>query len=207
MSRLKGQKEVQRIEAERLHAIMATCLVPTNSGIAIDAGAHVGSWTVLMEGYFDMVHAFEPCEESFSMLIENIRNIYNLEKLPSVIAYRMALMDKCCKVRVHPPKPSRKTLTARQVSYGGDVEAVSIDSLDLTGCDLIKLDLEGAELLALQGALKTIRKYKPYLIIEFNALGGRFGHTDAAIYSFVKTLGYDQVWKDGVDRGFACKQP
>lgn len=200
MTRLKGQKEVQRIEAERLHAIMATGLVPRGSGIAIDGGAHVGSFTVLMAEYFKEVHAFEPCVESFDKLCENTT------RLSTVWAYQTALMDKCCDVRVHPPKPSRKTLTARQVSYGGEVDAVTIDSLDLPGCDLIKLDLEGAELLALQGALKTIRKFKPYLIIEFNALGGRFGHTDSAIYSFVKSLGYDQVWKDGVDRGFACKQ-
>lgn len=201
--RMKGQKEVQRIEAERIHAIMATGLVPRDSGIAIDGGAHVGSWAVEMAEYFDLVLAFEPCAESYAMLDANT----NLSMFGIINTYQQALMDKCCKVSVHPPKPSRKTLTARQVSYGGEVNAISIDSLELSGCDLIKLDLEGAELLALQGGLKTIRKFKPYLIIEFNALGGRFGHTDAAIYSFVKSLGYDQVWEDGVDRGFACKQP
>ena len=197
---MKGQKEIQRKEAQRVHAIMGTGLVPMTSGIAIDGGAHVGSWSVELAKYFKTVEAFEPCYESYLLLIENTINMDN------VYAYDIALMDKCCEVSVAPPRPKRLTLTARQVSYGGDTEAVSIDSLPLDGCDLIKLDLEGAEYLALQGAAKTIKRSKPFLVIEFNGLGSRFGHSDRMIHLLLKTWGYVQVWSDGVDRGYAWKQ-
>lgn len=204
---MKGQKEVQRLEAERVHAIMSTGLVPCNSGVAIDGGAHVGSWAVVMSEYFGEVHAFEPCHESFMMLAENISEL----PLPkddgtSITAYQQALMDKCCKVTIAPPRPKRLTLTARQVNYGGETHAVSIDSLELPGCDFIKLDLEGAEYLALQGAERTIKRFKPYLVVEFNKLGARFGHSDRAIHLLLKKWGYTQVWADGVDRGFAWKR-
>ncbi len=204
---MKGQKEVQRIEAQRVHAIMAlrkSELVPSASGIAIDGGAHVGSWAVELAKYFEWVLAFEPCAESFEMLCINVNDSI-LAGGHAIAPRQQALMDKCCMVSVDPPRPKRRTQTARQVSYGGDVEAVSIDSLELPGCDLIKLDLEGAEYLALQGAAETIKKFKPFLVVEFNGLGSRFGHTDKAIHLLLKTWGYKLVWADGVDRGYAWK--
>ena len=36
--------------------------------------------------------------------------------------------------------------------------------------DVIKLDIEGAEVFALQGALKTIMKFKPTIIMECNKI-------------------------------------
>lgn len=198
---MKGQKEVQQIEAQRVHAIMALGHIPNPAGIAIDGGAHVGSWAIEMSDYFSDVYAFEPCAESFTMLKDNMA----YRRAGSIHLNQKALMDKCCLVSVDPPRPKRRTLTARQVSYGGDVQAVSIDSLELPGCDLIKLDLEGAEYLALQGAAETIRKFNPFLVVEFNGLGSRFGYTDKAINLLLKTWGYKLVWADGVDRGYAWK--
>lgn len=191
---MKGQKEVQRLEAQRVHAIMRTGLVPTKSGIAIDGGAHVGSFSVELAQYFKEVHAFEPCADSFAMLIDNV--------IDGVRVYRQALMDRKCNINVF--APGRQTLTARQVEYSddGDTEAITIDDLELPGCDLIKLDLEGAEMLALMGAKNTIKKYHPFLVIEFNNLASRFGHTQDDIINALTRWGYKEVWRDGVDRGF-----
>lgn len=203
---MKGQKEVQQAEAQRVHAIMDTGYV-RHGRIAIDGGAHVGSWSVELIKYFDRVLAFEPCNESFMMFAENLMALPTpTEDGVGIIAYQQALMDKCCMVSVDPPRPKRRTLTARQVNYGGDVHAVSIDSLELSGCDLIKLDLEGAEYLALQGATDTIKRCRPFLVVEFNGLCKRFGHTDKEIHLLLKTWGYELVWADGVDRGYAWKQ-
>ncbi len=49
---------------------------------------------------------------------------------------------------------------------GGDIPSVTIDSLKLPYCGLIKLDIEGAEMDALLGALDTIRRCKPVIVIE-----------------------------------------
>lgn len=41
----------------------------------------------------------------------------------------------------------------------------TVESLGLDKCDFIKMDIEGAELDALKGAEKTIRKFRPKLAI------------------------------------------
>lgn len=43
---------------------------------------------------------------------------------------------------------------------------ISIDSMNLPRVDLIKIDIEGMEIEALEGASHTIQKSKPQLIIE-----------------------------------------
>lgn len=202
---MKGQKEIQRVEALRVHDIMQLKHGPTVGGIAIDGGAHVGSWSVVLSQYFDRVYAFEPCKESYDMLTDNVA----VESHPAcmVIARCQALVDVPRTVDSVRPRPKRKTLTARQIKLDGtEVDGVTIDGLDLPGCDLIKLDLEGAEWLALRGARETIGKYKPFLVIEFNGLLSIFGHSEGVMLRQLQSWGYTEVWRDGVDRGFACVQ-
>ena len=110
-------------------------------------------------------------------------------------------------VDVFRPTPKRTTLTARQVDYGSEVKGTAIDTLKLERCDLIKLDLEGAEPLAILGAIDTITKFRPFLVIEFNPrLKDRFAATVKSMEATLKDLGYKEVWRNDVDRGFSCKR-
>lgn len=194
---LKGQKEPQYREAKRIDELAARGYFK-RGGVAIDGGAHVGSMSIKLAQYFDTVWAFEPCPESYAMLEENCKPYHNIMPMPR------ALMDKECAVNVHMPKGDRTTLTARQVSYDGDIQAITIDSMCLDRCDMIKLDLEGCEYLALKGAEETIKKFRPFLLVEFNdsELGKRFGHKNSDVIQLLKKLGYHQVYRSGVDRGF-----
>ena len=205
---MKGQKQVQFDEAQRVHEIMRLPHMRCVDRLAIDGGAHVGSWTVLLAEYFDEVIAFEPCEESFDKLVVNASAFLRTAEYPLITLHKKALMDKPCFVDVVCPRPKRQTLTARQVEYGTQIEGVTIDSLELTCCDLIKLDLEGAEPLAILGALNTITKFRPFLVIEFNdTLPERFETTAIQMIATLKDLGYEEVWRNDVDRGFSCKRP
>jgi hypothetical protein len=57
--------------------------------------------------------------------------------------------------------------------------------------DLIKLDVEGAELFALRGAEQVIRRTKPILFIEMlRKWTARYDYSPNDIIAFMKGLGY-----------------
>lgn len=192
---MKGIKEVTLRESQHLVELIDSGLI-SYYGSAIDGGAHAGAWTVIMAKHFKMVHAFEPHPRAFAYLAENCAGLDNVE------LHNVALMDKNCAIDVY--APGRTTLTATQVRYNkeGQSKAISIDSLNLPSCGFLKLDVEGAEHKALQGAVITIEKYRPFILVEMNNLGKRFGIRDGDTAKLIKSMGYKEVWARGVDRGY-----
>lgn len=78
---------------------------------------------------------------------------------------------------------------------GDKIWTVTIDSLvkdgNINRCDFIKLDIEGFELKALKGAVETLSRFKPTLMIEMNS--GRLkenGATYADIHTFLDRNAY-----------------
>lgn len=193
--KLKGQRPVQIKEVETLTRLLGMGLVKDFS-VAIDGGAHVGTWAAVMAECFGRVFAFEPTPETFSMLTEN------MAQFPNVVSRNEALMDVAGRVDVLQPRPKRTKLTARfcRKSETGAVPCIAIDDLALGSCGLIKLDLEGAEPLALNGARQTIKRHRPTLVIEVWGLSGRFGHHPEAAHNIALSMGYHEVLRSGVDR-------
>ena len=80
---------------------------------------------------------------------------------------------------------------------------IIIDNLNLPGCDLIQLDIEGYELKALKGAIETIKKYKPVICVELcESWLNRYENTSEDIYNFLHSLNYKLVDSEGVDKIF-----
>jgi hypothetical protein len=76
----------------------------------------------------------------------------------------------------------------------------TIDALHLPRCGLIKLDLNGAETLALYGADQTLRQSRPVLVVEEKGLGpARAGTPKDGTATFLQRLNYVMVaslWPD-----------
>jgi hypothetical protein len=51
------------------------------------------------------------------------------------------------------------------------VDVTSIDAMDLPRLDFFKLDVEGYEVPALTGAIRTIQKYQPWIWVEYFITG------------------------------------
>lgn len=151
------------------------------SSVVIDGGSHAGSHTILYKSINPNleVHCFEPQLKMFELLKYNVKQ----NNLSNVNLHNLALANK--KVRV---SMGNTVLEINKLfdnlSYGGnqdfnlgglgigfggeEVETTSIDNLNLSKCDFIKLDLEGSESVALIGATKTIEAFKPAILFEYN---------------------------------------
>lgn len=177
-------KELNQLKL--LHKVLEQGLVTTWDA-AVDGGAHKGGWSRVMARWFEVVHAIEPDAENFEILGKQVSDFNN------VVMYQAALMGALGYVEVFSPdgKPRRQSRQVRPADHG--VPAITIDSMGLQSCGLIKLDLEGCEALALAGARDTLKRCQPVLIVEMKDHGTRFGHSVISLEQLLKKLGYHKV--------------
>lgn len=160
--------------------------------LAIDGGANVGSWTKRMAGRFAEVHSFEPNKGAYECLARNVADW----GLANVTLHPNAISDRSEFVKVEPQNHTARTVTARIVG-GGDIEAVTIDSLNVSRCSFLKLDVEGYEHRALKGAEHTLTAFKPWVLIENKPEQNKaYGDPNGAV-SLLEELGYSLAEKIG----------
>ena len=84
----------------------------------------------------------------------------------------------------------------------GQIPVKTLDSYDLTNVDVIKIDVEGFEVPVIEGARETILYNKPWIQIEANHTGERYGRPKMTILDALRKLGMkrrakewpDQIW-------------
>ena len=169
-----------------------------NKNIMVQAGGNCGYLLNSFTDYFDVIYTFEPDPVNFYCLNQNIIS-------SNVIKIQSCLGDKSDTVNIqHLIRPNQPNDTGGvHVNGRGYMPTIVLDNLNLPGCDLIQLDVEGYELKALNGAIETIKKYKPALCIEFcEKWLNRYENTSNEIMDFLHNLGYNQVDEYGVDKIF-----
>lgn len=159
-------------------------------GLAVQAGGFIGMWPVRLAKFFERVHTFEPLPDHFECVKRNTAH------LPGVRAYNCALGPSVGQVTL-----GTKRGGCTRVAENGNLSAdqVSIDSLKLSRCDAIFLDLERYELPALDGAEQTLERFSPVITVEFK------DDTIGAIHAWMKARRYDQVEQVHGDMIFARK--
>lgn len=165
--------------------------------VAVDGGAHVGTWTRAMAERFEQVHAFEPAGPAYHCLTINV------SRLTNVWLRKAALGDYAGTVEVLSDPGRPKNSGSWFVRPGGvDSPIVTLDSLNLPHLDFLKLDVEGSELAALVGARETIRQHRPVLLVEVkDDIPLNKDRDPMAAVRFALSLGYvevDQIRNDHV---------
>jgi FkbM family methyltransferase len=162
--------------------------------VAVDVGAHVGFWTIDMADRFAKVLAFEPSADTYDCLVKNMAGLTN------VTTAQFALGAKNGRARIAEDDKRKGNTGSRYVlpDDSGTVETipmVALDELNLEACDLLKVDVEGFELQVLQGANRTIWKYKPVVIMETdkNFSRARYGIHPGAAEKFLLAHHYREM--------------
>jgi FkbM family methyltransferase len=104
---------------------------------------------------FRKIHCFEPIDRSFKELTNNIKIDGR------ILAHKVAVGARTTTARF-----SDEGTCSTIASEGGEVvDVVTIDDFISDGVDYIKLDIEGSEMDALTGAIRTISKNKPSIAV------------------------------------------
>lgn len=168
----------------------------TRRGTMIQAGGNCGFLLSRFVEHFDTVYTFEPDPINFYCLNQNVTASH-------VIKMQCCLGKESTPVSVQQlDRPGRLRDTGGvHIKGTGVTPTIVIDSLNLPACDLIQLDVEGYELNALLGAMKTIEKYKPILCIEFcEKWLNRYEVTSESVENLLAKLNYKHIESYGVDR-------
>jgi len=160
----------------------------------IDGGANIGVLTVPlaeMVGYEGMVHAFEPQEELFELLKQNADR-------PNVRLFQVAL-GSADGGQVAVPFLNELATTnygCVQTGWGsGRADVRTIDALFANKqIDFIKLDIEGAETFALEGARAAIARCRPVLYVENHPA---YKNNDIKLIRLIRSLGYRNYYHFG----------
>jgi FkbM family methyltransferase len=182
--------------------VLAYC-VPRD-GVVLDVGAHAGQFAKLFarlapEGW---VYAIEPGSYARSILRTAIwaRRLANITILPVALGAEPGL------ARLHIPVKASGALGFGLSHFGQPEERwprvaaelvaqTTVDelaeTLALDRLDFIKADIEGNEMRMLRGAERTLKRFRPGLLLELTAAQlARAGDDVAGVFSFLEELGY-----------------
>lgn len=173
--------------SEDLTAHIARCAQRRS---AVQAGGHVGVYPRRLSESFNAVYTFEPHPLNFAALVMNV------ESCPSVCAARgfLGALHGRRELILHKNSGGHHT-----GEPGGYIPTYCIDDLVLDDCDAIFLDTEGFEYQALKGALQTIERCRPLLVLEENKQGRFHGIPPGSLAKLVAPFGYkfvDRVRED-----------
>ncbi len=140
--------------------------------IVYDVGSNVGFFTIVaseLVGPEGRVVAFEPLVRSLHFLREHIR----LNSCTNVMVMDVAVSSESGvgMMNLGPGDETTGYLLARLSQQGQfEVNTVALDDVvfesGIPPPDFIKIDIEGAEILALQGARRTIGEFKPVICLS-----------------------------------------
>ena len=158
---------------------------------AIQAGGNVGVYPMALSQKFQRVYTVEPDAANYEALA------INTVSQPRVVIRRAAFGQDHSKAAIDQIYPDN--IGAHQIKEGNEFDVLSIDSLGVTDCDLLQLDVEGSEHQAILGAIATIKASWPVITLELKGHGERYGYTDMDTINLLADMGYriaDRVNRD-----------
>jgi FkbM family methyltransferase len=198
-------------EATQIDALMAIVTNPEEidlafniSGMCIDIGANIGLYTFIFSRIFNRVIALEANPITFKVLEANVA----LNAINNVFCLCKGASDETREALLFFPRGGELGWATLRNKWGkGEQQKVHLDSLDNlvdihgfaeSPVSFIKIDVEGHELAVLRGAVGTLARWKPVLMVEANST-----KMAADIFDFLETIGYSAFYQ--FERGFSLR--
>ncbi|MCD8497225.1 MAG: FkbM family methyltransferase [Alphaproteobacteria bacterium] len=160
--------------------------------IAVDVGGYVGTYSTFFAMHSQKVYVFEPVQQLAQQIKNKLRD--------KVEVQACALSDVSGEVlKFYVPQSMGKYVLSRcslNATANPGLEQVEVqvpvkrlDDYNLENVSILKIDVEGAEWGVLKGALETIKKSHPALVVEIEERQHPGQSMD--IVNWVRDLGYE----------------
>lgn len=175
---------------------MVDFLKPHVTGkIFFDVGANVGSYTLALSKSAARTYSFEASSVNAAIL----RNFVSHSKLNTIEVINNAVSNNSGGTVSIFSSPDTGGNNTQFHDFGKGCETVSTITLDqfakennIGQVDVIKMDIEGSELAAFQGAHDILSKSHPVLLVEFHAIVARQANWELVeLYNLLMRYGYN----------------
>jgi len=155
--------------------------------VVFDIGAAFGSYAITAAVQGARVLAFEPCEFCRSILTANVNANPEISSLIKIIPIGIHEQSGYFEPNdnlfsTDPVFSSLETLQVRSI------DDIMTEYSDIDHIEMIKLDVEGAELGVLQGAEQALHRFKPRLLIEEHEF--KLAGIGKQCQDFIRSLGF-----------------
>lgn len=160
----------------------------------LDVGANIGNHSIYFSEFFGSVFAFEPNPKTFELLEFNCkfacfkRNIKCFNYGLSNQNGNLFLKSSQSNIGGSTIVSNSSKISDDSVLFINVKRADDINQLFDRDISLIKIDIEGHELQALQGAIALIKKNKPIILFEQHA--DEFNNGESNVINYLKKLNY-----------------
>ena len=174
------------------------------NSVILDVGANIGCHTIPFAQLFDgscEVYAFEPEPEAHDILSENIK----LNNLTNVRIIKKGLSNETKKQEffINPhsggstlsPNPEHGTDQSNTI----DIDTIKLDDLNINNIGFIKVDIQFWEYYFLEGALETLIRNRPPLVLELCSRNQEEKIDAERCFELLKSIKYRETERIGKD--------
>lgn len=213
--------DIDSLEIPMLKKFAPSCI----DGICLyDVGASFGMHSLVAGERMSEeaeIHAFEPelisCAKYWANT-ELLRRRFNVYLSRCFVSDTSNTSDKTklspVEMLAKSPKLKKKVghhLYLFDPARDKQIPQISLDDYVHSGArppNVIKCDIEGAELLLLKGASETLRKYHPTLFISLHPkLIGNFNYTESDFFNFLRSHQYEWEILNEIGETHVCARP
>jgi FkbM family methyltransferase len=175
------------------------------SGMTVlDVGANIGYFSALASGLVGnsgQVHAFEPMPQNLSRLRQNLSVFRWAHPHPCAVGNATGTAE----IYFNDSEAGwASLLSSNDLERRADIDVIRLDDWAhahaVNRIDFMKMDIEGGEFHALQGAQEMLSRFRPIIVAELNTVCLARDHRKPEdVLALLRGLGYGcSPFKDGV---------
>ena len=193
----ESPKEIFNFNNYEYYEILLLTKIIEKCQVVFDIGANIGWYSVYLDKFEGVteIHSFEPMPSNFKKLKANLE----LNNSSKVSANNFGFSDSNEFLKMYYNSSLTGATSVKQnIEICNELIECQFKKMDdyvlqkgINRIDFIKIDIEGAELLALKGALNSIRNFLPILFLELlRKWSINFNYHPNDVINLLKDLGY-----------------